>query len=75
MLLLCLRLLPFGIVGLSGLGLNHDGGVAMLIKLRLVRDGSHYIARGESQSRCQRRQCGDENHDDGFDDFLLCHNN
>ena len=68
-----LRLLPFGVVGLGGLGLNDNGGVAMLVKLRLVSDRPHHITGGESQSCCQRRQCGNESHDNGFDDFLLCH--
>ena len=63
----------FGVVGLGGLSLNHYGGVAMLVKLRLIGDRPHHITGGQSQSRCQRRQCGDESHDDGFDDFLLCH--
>ena len=69
-----LWLLPFGVVGLGGLSLNHNGGVAMLVELRFVRDRPHHIARGESQSRCQCRQCGNECHDNGFDDLLLCHN-
>ena len=67
--------LLLGVVGLSGLSLNHDGGVSVLIKLRLVRDGSHHIAGGQSQTRCQRRQCGDECHDNGFDNLFLIHNN
>ena len=69
-----LRLLPFGVVGLGGFGLNHYGGVAVLVELRLVSDGSHHIAGGQSQSRCQRRQCGNECHDNGFNNLFLVHN-
>ena len=43
-----LRLLPFGVVGLGGFGLNHNGGVAMLVELRLVSDRPHHITGGES---------------------------
>ena len=38
-----------GIVGLRRFRLNHDGGVAALIELRLVGDGPDNVARTESE--------------------------
>ena len=48
------------VVTLRGLSLDHDGGVAALVKLRLARDSSHHVARTQPERGSQRRQCCNE---------------
>ena len=62
------------VVGLGGLGLDHDGRVATLVILRFVGDGPHHIAGRESECRTQCRQSRDEHRNDDFDDLLFLHN-
>ena len=70
-----LRLQLFaGVVGLSGSCLNHDAGVAALVELALVGDGSHYVARTQPERRSQRRQRCYQHGDDDFSNLLLGHN-
>ena len=69
------RLQLFGsVVRLNRFGLDGDGGVATLVKLRSVGDGSHDVAGTQSERGSQSRQRCDEDADDDFDDLLFVHN-
>ena len=61
------------VVRLGGFRLDHDRGVAALIKFGLVRDGANNVAGRESHGGPKGSECCDEHRDDDFDDFLLVH--
>ena len=57
------------VIGLCGLGLNHDRGVASLVKLRFVGDRSNHIATVHSHRGAECRECRNQHREDDFDDF------
>ena len=63
-----------GVIGFSGFGLNHNGGIARLIVLRFVGDRSHDVAGTQSECRSEGGECRDEDGEDNFDDLLFAHN-
>ena len=63
-----------GVVGLGGLGLDHNRGVAALVELRLVGDRPYYVTGVEADGCSQCRQCRDQDTDDDFQNLLLAHN-
>ena len=64
----------FRVVGLGGLGLDHDRGVATLIELRLVGDRPNDVAGTQPKRRSQCRQCRNQDTNDDFQNLLLTHN-
>ena len=68
-------LFPTRIVGLDGLRLNHYTRVGFLLVLDFGGDRPCRMARTQSESRSQRRQCRNQHGDDNLNDLLLCHNN
>ena len=71
--LLSIKLLFGCVVGLGGFRLDHDRGVAALIKLRLVRDGPNNVTGRESHCGAKGSECCDEHRDNDFNDLLLFH--
>ena len=61
------------VVGLDGAGLDDHVGVAFLPGLASRRDRPRHVATRQSESRCERREGGDEDGDDQFQDFFLSH--
>ena len=62
------------VVGLGYFGLNHDGGVASLVELGLVRDSAHDVARVQADGCSQGGERCDEYRNDDFEDLLFGHN-
>ena len=63
-----------GVIGLGDAGLDHDGGVAALVVLGLVGDGSDDVTGGESEGGTKGGEGGDEYRNDDFDDLGFGHN-
>ena len=62
-----------GVIGLGDACLNHDGGVAALVVLGFVGDGSDDVTGRESEGSAKGCECGNEYRNDDFDDLLLGH--
>ena len=62
------------VVGLDGLGLDGDRGVAFLVELGSVGDGPDDVAGTQSEGSSEGGQCRDEYGDDDFDDLSFVHN-
>ena len=71
--LLSIKLLPRSVIRLGGFRLDHDRGVAALIKFRLVRDGTNDVAGRESHCGAKGGECCDEHRDDDFENLLAFH--
>jgi len=63
-----------GVIGFGGFGLNHDGGIATLIVLRFVGDGSDDVTGRQSEGSSEGGECRDEYGDNDFDDLCFVHN-
>ena len=64
-------ILPRGVIRLSRLGLNHNGGIPTLVILRFVGDRSDHIAGRQSEATGQCSQCRNSDGHNDFDDFLV----
>ena len=64
------EVLPFGgVVGLGGLGLDHDGGVAALVVLGLVGDRPDDVTTVEADGSAKGCECGNKHRHDDADNF------
>ena len=61
------------VVTLNCFGLDDAGRVAFLPVLALRCDGAGHVARTQSESSSECRQCRDKHRDNDFDDLLLAH--
>ena len=61
------------IVRLDGLRLNDHARVSFLPVLALGGYRPRHVARTQTESRSQRRQCRDEHRDNNLNDLSLCH--
>ena len=62
-----------GVVGFGDAGLDHDGGVATLVVLGFVSDGTDYITGVESDGSTEGCEGGNKYRNDDFNEFDFVH--